>query len=144
MERNNKVFVKRTFACSAQRLFEWLTQPEQLMQWFGPEGFHAKKVISEPVKGGTYQIEMWKKELYAFTVLGTYLEVDPPRYLKLSYDYRDLKGRPSSEITFSLEEQPTGDTTLHFVQEFEETPPDYSTRTIAWNYMFKKLNSLVV
>ncbi|MGR3617746.1 MAG: SRPBCC family protein [Paracoccaceae bacterium] len=32
--------LEREFDVSPERLFMWLTSPEKLLQWWGPEGVH--------------------------------------------------------------------------------------------------------
>ena len=60
MVDTNKVFVNRTFSCNVDILFDWLTDPSLLVQWFGPEGFEVGEVKSNLMIGGAYSIELKK------------------------------------------------------------------------------------
>ena len=142
MGNRNKVYVKRTFRCDAETLFDWLTSPTLIAQWFGPEGFETKHAMCDPVQGGKYRFSLYKMDKYCFSVLGNYLEVNRPAFLSFSYEYEDLEARPSSTVSFSLTEA-NGATQLEMVQEFVIETPDFAKRTEAWKYMFERLGILL-
>ncbi len=137
MATENKVYVERTFECDASTLFDWLTKPELIVQWFGPEGFSAGKVVSNPIVGGEYSIELSKGDL-SFTVFGRYTELEMSKRVKVTYRYDGLE-RPPSTVLFDLREKDQQRTALSMVQEFEVEVPDMSTRSKAWNFMFESL-----
>lgn len=143
MENKNKVYLQRVFDCDAEDLFNWLTQPELIAQWFGPEGFQIREVECDLVKNGTYRFSLYKGEDYRFTVTGQYLEIERPDFLKFSYAYEDLESRPASTVSFKLEQIDPSSTKLELVQEFEKETPDYATRTKAWEFMLERLSGLV-
>ena len=71
---------------SPQRVFEAMTDPEQVAQWWGPEGFTCPEVILDARVGGAYRIAMQPPEGELFHVTGEYLEVQPST--RLSYTFR--------------------------------------------------------
>ncbi len=142
MANENKVYVQRTFECSPEALFDWLTIPELIVQWFGPEGFTTGEVKSEPIEGGSYSIQLEKKPDMSFTVYGEYLEIKKPELIRFSYHYDGLAGRPPSIVQFSLTEKEREATELSMIQTFEVSTPDFSTRTAAWNFMLQRLHDL--
>jgi uncharacterized protein YndB with AHSA1/START domain len=73
-------------AASPQRVFEVLTDPEQVAQWWGPEGFTCPEVILDARVGGAYRIAMQPPEGELFHVTGEYLEVQPST--RLTYTFR--------------------------------------------------------
>ena len=143
MENRNKVYVNKVFECDAETLFAWLTRPELIAQWFGPEGFSTRDVECNPVEGGVYRFALYKQEKYCFAITGSYLKVNKPSFLKFSYAYVDLEARPESTVSFRLEELSADETKLSMVQEFELETPDFSTRTKAWEFMFERLVDMV-
>jgi hypothetical protein len=64
-------------AASPQRVFEVMTDPEQVAQWWGPEWFTCPEVILDARVGGAYRIAMQPPEGELFHVTGEYLEVQP-------------------------------------------------------------------
>lgn len=92
----------------ASEVYRHLTTVEGLLRWM------AVEAIAEPVPGGRLQ---WTHENGA-TMVGRFLEVDPPRRLVIAYGWRDdLMGVPpeSTTVEIDLEEQ-DGRTTLSLVQ----------------------------
>ncbi len=142
MTSKNKVYVQRTFKCNQRELFEWLTKPELIAQWFGPEGFSVGEVKCDLVTGGSYSIDL-KSDRTSFTVTGEYIEIEAPKLLSFSYRYIGVEGRPPSTVTFKVSKIDDGNSELHMVQEFEIETPDFATRSKAWNFMLDRLVNLV-
>ena len=72
---------------SPQRVFEAMTDPEQVAQWWGPEGFTCPEVTLNAKVGGAYRIAMQPPEGgELFHLAGEYLEVQPPT--RLAYTFR--------------------------------------------------------
>jgi uncharacterized protein YndB with AHSA1/START domain len=63
-----------------------MTDPEQVAQWWGPEGFTCPEVILDARVGGAYRIAMQPPEGELFHVTGEYLEVQPST--RLAYTFR--------------------------------------------------------
>ena len=71
---------------SPQRVFDAMTDPEQVAEWWGPEGFTCPAVSIDPRVGGAYRIAMQPPEGELFHLAGEYLEVEPP--FRLVYTFR--------------------------------------------------------
>ena len=68
-------------------MFEAMTDPEQVAQWWGPEGFTCPEVTLEAKVGGAYRIAMQPPEGgELFHLAGEYVEVHPPT--RLVYTFR--------------------------------------------------------
>jgi uncharacterized protein YndB with AHSA1/START domain len=78
--------LSRTVEASPERVFEAMTDPEQVAQWWGPEGFTCPEVILDAKVGGAYRIAMQPPEGELFHLAGEYLEVQPPT--RLAYTFR--------------------------------------------------------
>ena len=63
------------------RVFEAMTDPNQVADWWGPEGFTCPEVIFDVRVGGAYRIAMQPPEGEPFHLSGEYLEVQPPSRL---------------------------------------------------------------
>jgi len=89
----------------AAKVYRYLTTAEGLLRWI------AVDAIAEPVPGGRLQ---WTHENGA-TMVGRFLELDPPRRLVFAYGWRDdLMGVPPESTTVEIEltEDEHGLTTL--------------------------------
>jgi uncharacterized protein YndB with AHSA1/START domain len=69
-----------------QRVFEAMTDPQQVSQWWGPEGFTCPEVTLDVRVGGAYRIAMQPPEGELFHLVGEYLEVQAPS--RLAYTFR--------------------------------------------------------
>lgn len=113
------------------------------MQWFGPKGFSVGKVKNELVEGGSYSIEL-NRDNVSFTIMGEYTRILKPESLNFTYRYSGLTSPPPpSKVRITLREINEKSTSLTLVQEFESPSPDMETRTVAWNYMLTRLESLL-
>jgi uncharacterized protein YndB with AHSA1/START domain len=71
---------------SPQRVFDAMTDPEQVAEWWGPEGFTCPAVSLDPRVGGAYRIAMQPTDGELFHLAGEYVEVEPPS--RLAYTFR--------------------------------------------------------
>ena len=140
----NSVYVNHSFACNAEALFDWLTTPELLTQWFGPKGYSVGKVENELVQGGSYSIEL-NNESISFTIKGKYTQIVKPKELNFTYNYVGLvTPPPPSVVRIILRELSEENTSLSLIQEFESPSHDMEKRTVAWNHMMTFLQKLVI
>jgi uncharacterized protein YndB with AHSA1/START domain len=82
---------------SPQRVFEAMTDPEHVAEWWGPEGFTCPAVSLDPRVGGAYLIAMQPPEGEPFHLAGEYLEVEPPS--RLAYTFRWEPPHPDDRET---------------------------------------------
>lgn len=138
------VYVNRTFACKADSLFEWLSRPELIVKWFGPQGLTVGKIENELVVGGSYSIELKRNDNFAFKVMGEYTHILKPKSLNFTYRYAGLSSPPPpSVVRITLQETSAESTSLALVQEFESPSPDMEKRTEVWNYMLALLENIL-
>ena len=80
------VTLSATVNASRQRVFAAMTDPEQVAQWWGPNGFTSPEVTLDVRVGGAYRIAMRPPEGEIFHLVGAYVEVEPP--VRLAYTFR--------------------------------------------------------
>ena len=70
-------------AAPPDRVFQAITDPTQLLRWWGQQGiYHSTKWCSDLRPGGQWRCEgVSDTDGSAYHVSGEYLEVDPPRLL---------------------------------------------------------------
>jgi uncharacterized protein YndB with AHSA1/START domain len=69
-------------AAPAERVFQAISDPKQLLQWWGQKGLYRGNNWEADVRpGGKWRCEGVSEKGDAYTVHGEYLEVDPPRKL---------------------------------------------------------------
>jgi uncharacterized protein YndB with AHSA1/START domain len=87
----------RTVEATPQRVFEAMTDPEQVAHWWGPEGFTCPEVTLDLKEGGAYRIAMQPPVGELFHLVGEYLEVQPPS--RLAYTFRWEPPDPDDQET---------------------------------------------
>ena len=84
--QDQQVLITRIFDAPRAQVFEAWTDPDQVAQWFGPEGFDTPResVVIELRVGGRYELTMIQPGTGApFPVRYEIVELDAPRLLVL-------------------------------------------------------------
>lgn len=75
----------RVLPADRQTIFAAFTDPGELVQWWGPEGFSIPSADFEPRPGAEYCIEMQPPEGELFFLRGEVREADPPSRLAYTF-----------------------------------------------------------
>jgi uncharacterized protein YndB with AHSA1/START domain len=67
------------------RVFEAMIEPEQVAEWWGPDGFTCPEVTLDLRVGGAYRIAMQPPDGELFHLIGTYIAVEPPSHLAYTF-----------------------------------------------------------
>jgi uncharacterized protein YndB with AHSA1/START domain len=81
--------IKRVLPAAPSVAFRVFHDPNELAQWWGPEGFTVPSLEFDPRVGGTYRIEMQPPEGDPFYLTGEFREVDPPARLAYTFAWED-------------------------------------------------------
>lgn len=86
------VVVRRVFHASRERLFRAWSDPNELIQWFSPDGYRNPSVDADVKPGGRFRIAMQKlPDGEPFFVSGAYRVVEPPARLVFTWTWEDPK-----------------------------------------------------
>jgi uncharacterized protein YndB with AHSA1/START domain len=111
---NLTVELRRTFPVTRERLFAAWTDPEEIRQWFGPEGVRVVNVEMDRRVGGKYLISAARNSGEICKAVGEFREFTPPS--RLVYTWSLLENPEwdgvDSVITVEFNAQPGG-TELH-------------------------------
>jgi uncharacterized protein YndB with AHSA1/START domain len=77
--------VRRTIQASAERLFDAWTRPEQLVEWWGPDGVTCIGATIDLRVGGPYRIGNRLPDGQELWIAGQFEAVDRPRLLRYSW-----------------------------------------------------------
>ena len=92
--------LRRTFTAPRERVWRAFTDPDELKQWFVPEGMTAEVHALDPESGGAFAVS-WTDGENRIDNEGTYVEVienerlvaveeTPGGELRLTYEFRDI------------------------------------------------------
>ena len=106
----------KTFTATPEFLFNALTRPELIRQWFGPHGYNCPVVEVDLRVGGSYHIEMKPPEGEIVKLNGIYTVVNPPKALEYTWKWDEPDAK---ETTVKVEFIPTGTNTEVTVEQGE-------------------------
>lgn len=91
--------ITRTFPATRERVFDAMTKPDQIAQWWGPAGFSLPRADLDLHVGGTYKFKMQPPQGEAMMLSGTFKEIKRPSKLVYTWAWA---GAPESVVTIEL------------------------------------------
>lgn len=142
----NTVAASRFYRASPDAAFDAWTNPASLEKWFGPSGYRAKVLSHDLHPGGTWRFLMVAADGQSFHHFGTFLEVDPPRWLAFTWaseeqveGWRDEQGEPT-RVTVEFEPR-TGGVEVRITHERLQTDAARQALTHGWRGSLERLSS---
>ena len=83
------VGIQRVVAAAPSVVFAAFSTPNELANWWGPEGFTVASLDFNPRVGDSYRIEMQPPEGDPFYLTGEFREIDPPARLAYTFVWED-------------------------------------------------------
>lgn len=96
--------LEREFSVTPERLFLWITTPEKLLKWWGPEGMDVPEHDLDLSRTGPWFSIMRNDEGQQFKVSGHVTHVDAPKSVGFTWGWHDdddLRGG-ESHVTFTV------------------------------------------
>ena len=90
-------------------MFAAFSDPNELVKWWGPEGFSTSSLEFQPRVGESYRIEMQPPEGDHFYLIGESREVDPPA--RLAYTFVEAPDPDDVETQVDLSFRDLGEST---------------------------------
>lgn len=121
-------------AAPAAKVFAALTEPEQLVQWWGDETtYHVTKMERDLRVGGKWRSTGIGTSGEPFAVEGEYREIDPPHVLVYTwrYDWGERGKLDETVVRFDLHER-AGQTHLRVTHSGFADPTDKSNHDGGW------------
>jgi uncharacterized protein YndB with AHSA1/START domain len=89
----------------AERVFRALTEPRELMAWWGsPETYRAHSWTADFRVGGRWRCDGKSADGRPYSVMGEFLQIAPPRRLVQTWQYDWEEGQPETKLTYTLDE----------------------------------------
>ena len=127
-----------------ERVFTALTEPAELVKWWGLSGFTTPEIEVNLDVGGGYRFGMQPPEGELFYLVGEFLEIEPPS--TLAYTFRWEEPDPDDRETvvrLSLEARPDDMTELSLSQGRFATEARWTLHKAGWTDGFEKLSALI-
>ena len=136
--------MQRVLGVTRSVVFRALSEPQELAEGWGPDGFTIPSVESDLRPGGRYRIAMQPPVGDLFYLAGEFLEVDPQR--RLSYTFRwedpDPEDRETS-VTLVLRDIDGTSTELTFTQGDFATERRRAFHEEGWTQTLNKLEAFL-
>lgn len=99
---NPVLVIDRLFDAPPARVFKAWTEPEQMMQWWGPKGFTCPACQIDLRPGGVYRNCMRSPEGRDYWSQGVYREIIKPERITCTDTFVDEHGRPVSPQHYGM------------------------------------------
>lgn len=126
-----------------EEISKMLTEPSELVKWWGPHGFTIPAAELDLVVGGRYRFSMTPPDGEPFHLSGEFLEIDLP--WRLVYTFRWEEPTPDDRETvvdLSLQSARTG-TRLALSQRPFLTEERLALHRGGWTESFEKLKAVL-
>jgi uncharacterized protein YndB with AHSA1/START domain len=108
--------IRRTFDAPRERVWEAWTDPAQVDQWWGPDGFATETEVMDVRSGGIWEFEMVGPGGETFPNRVVYDEVEEPS--RLAYGHGSPDDPEQFHVTVTFEGTDDGGTELTMVIRF--------------------------
>jgi uncharacterized protein YndB with AHSA1/START domain len=136
--------LQRRFPVSPEHLFDWVTTPERLLQWWGPEGLHVPEHDLDLSRTGPWFSIMQNGDGERFHVSGQVTHVDVPKSVGFTWAWHDAEGNRGAEshVTFTI--VATADGAMLVIDHRELGDDDVANRhRDGWGSTLRKLETLL-
>ncbi len=140
---SNTVYITRVVRHSIDKVFDALTNPELVLQWFGPIEMETTSANIDLKVGGEYTFVIQRPDGSDFRIRGEYKEISPPEKLVFTAQYTGLGNASDiiSIVNIDLRVTDNG-TEISLSQAFDLIPADIERRTKSWELMFERIEAL--
>jgi uncharacterized protein YndB with AHSA1/START domain len=116
------------------QVFDYLTRPENLAKWWGPEGCSLPDAALDFTAPGPWHSVMVISDGRRFKVSGEVTAIDPPRSVEFTWGWHDEADARGPESRVRVELAEAGPDTTDFVLIHSALPDDDSRRNheIGW------------
>jgi uncharacterized protein YndB with AHSA1/START domain len=135
--------LNRELPAAPSVVFGAFIDPNELVRWWGPEGFASSTREFDPRVGGAYRIEMRPPEGDPFHLTGEFRELDPPARLAFTFVYEDPDPDDvETLVTLSFRDL-GGSTEVAFTQGQFKTEARRELHRDGWTDSFDRLDRLL-
>ena len=120
-------------AATAERVFRALTDPRELMAWWGsPETYRAHAWHADFRVGGAWRADGKSADGKPYAVYGEFLEIAPPRRLVQTWQHDWDANHPVTKVTYTLDDIPSGTRLTVRHEGFLQRPESCESHSKGW------------
>ena len=146
------VRLQRVFDATPDIIFAAFTEPDQLLQWWGPAGIDTTEAAVDLAPGGEFRVTMRAVDgSYEGPMIGRFVEIVPPRRLVFEIHTHcngapglfDATKLPTTTVAIELRALEDGRTELTLTHTGFDNPVAADAHTGGWGSSLDKLVSAI-
>jgi uncharacterized protein YndB with AHSA1/START domain len=139
-----KLRFERRFRHDARTVFDFVTRPEHLAKWWGPEGMSLPDMNIDLGRPGPWSSTMQAADGSKFHVSGAVLTVDPPHRVEFTWGWHDDKGLRGHEsrVRFTVRDDGAGGSVFTLVHSGLADEESARNHENGWTSSLRKLEKL--
>lgn len=140
-----ELIIERHFDAPPDIVFDYLTQKNHLLKWWGPEAVHIKDNDLDLSRTGPWSSTMVSAEGTNFKVSGRVVFVNPPHSVKFTWGWHDDHDNRGHEsiVLFEIEPANRGGTRFKLIHSGLPDEESVVNHNTGWSSSFTKLERLI-
>ena len=102
-EEKTSLEIKLFINAPRDRVYKAWTDPDQLKQWWGPEGVKTRNFSAEARAGGKYRWDLFNQEGEEMSVFGEYRELTPGKKIVFTWKWDDDENWKAHDSVVTIE-----------------------------------------
>ena len=141
MTLTEPLVIERILSAPVEKVFEFITQRDNLLKWWGPEGMTVPEETLDFRRTGSWHSVMMSAEGNRFKVSGEVTEVKAPNLVAFTWGWHDEDDARGHESHVRLEVSAHGEGKTKLVLRHSELADDESAQNheMGWTSSLKKL-----
>lgn len=140
----SELTIERRFAKDPRTVFEYVSQSEHLLKWWGPEGMKIGEHQLDFTRPGPWGSVMINSEGQSYKVTGEVLSCDPPKSVEISWawhDDEDNRGH-ESQVRFEVESDDNGGSIFRLIHTGLSDEEAAQNHNSGWTSSLAKLERM--
>ena len=104
---NCAVTIERLYEAPINLVWKAWTNPEHIAQWWGPKGMETRVLEHDFTAGGSWKYAMAMPDGNDFISEGTYLEIEEPKLIRTTANFKPMTEGVELEIHLEQQENKT-------------------------------------
>ena len=135
--------LKRVVAAHRRVVFRACTEPDELAQWWGPQGFTTPHIELDLRVGGRYRFAMQPPEGELFHLSGEFRAIEPPALLEYTFRWEQPDPDDRETVVNLTFQEAGGSTGIALVQSGFATEARRTLHDGGWSDSFDRLQDLL-
>ena len=136
--------LEREFTADPETVFAYVTQAENIAQWWGPEGLGLKDAALDFTRTGAWTSTMVNAEGGLHKMSGRVTAIDPPNWVEFTWGWHDESDQRGyeSRVRFEVKSNGSGGTLFYLTHADLADEESAENHGKGWGSSLKKLERM--